>query len=36
MKTLDAGQDHCGQPCEIQPSLREFEALLADGEKIHE
>jgi len=29
LKTLDAVTGHCGQPCEIKPSLREFEALLA-------
>ncbi len=34
MKTVDAAQDHCGKPREIKPSLREFEALLAHGEKV--
>jgi len=29
LKTLDAVTGHCGQPREIKPSLREFEALLA-------
>jgi threonine synthase len=29
LKTLDAVTGHCGQPREIRPSLREFEALLA-------
>ena len=29
LKTLDAVMGHCGQPREIKPSLREFEALLA-------
>lgn len=31
LKTLDAVTGHCGQPREIKPSLREFEALLAAG-----
>lgn len=34
LKTLDAVQGHCGRPREIKPSLREFEALLAHGEKV--
>jgi threonine synthase len=34
LKTLDAVQDHCGKPREIKPSLREFEALLAQEEKV--
>jgi threonine synthase len=29
LKTLDAVNGHCGQPREIKPSLREFEALLS-------
>jgi threonine synthase len=29
LKTLDAINGHCGQPREIKPSLREFEALLS-------
>ena len=29
LKTLDAVVGHVGQPREIKPSLREFEALLA-------
>jgi len=29
LKTLDAVVSHVGQPREIKPSLREFEALLA-------
>ena len=33
LKTLDAVKGHCGQPREIKPSLREFEALLANEEK---
>lgn len=33
LKTLDAVAGHCGQPREIKPSLREFEALLHDTEK---
>ncbi|MGC9942150.1 MAG: threonine synthase [Verrucomicrobiota bacterium] len=34
LKTLDAVQDHVGKPREIKPSLREFEALLANEEKV--
>jgi len=34
LKTLDAVQGHCGKAREIKPSLREFEALLADEEKV--
>jgi threonine synthase len=30
LKTLDAVIGHCGQPREIKPSLREFEALVAN------
>jgi threonine synthase len=30
LKTLDAVVGHCGQPREIKPSLREFEALVAN------
>lgn len=29
LKTLDAVTGHVGQPREIKPSLREFEALLS-------
>jgi hypothetical protein len=35
MKTLDAVQPHCGKPCEIKPSLREFEALLEHEVKVN-
>src|SRR5580692_566490 len=35
LKTLDAVVGHAGQPREIKPSLREFEALLAAEEKVH-
>ena len=35
LKTLDAVQGHCGKPREIKPSLREFEALLAQLEKVN-
>ncbi len=34
LKTLDAVQGHCGKPREIKPSLREFEALLSQEEKV--
>jgi threonine synthase len=34
LKTLDAVQNHVGKPREIKPSLREFEALLAQEEKV--
>jgi threonine synthase len=34
LKTLDAVAEHVGHPREIKPSLREFEALLATGEKV--
>ncbi len=34
LKTLDAVAGHVGQPREIKPSLREFEALLAHEEKV--
>src|SRR5579863_3089848 len=34
LKTLDAVAGHVGHPREIKPSLREFEALLAQEEKI--
>ena len=34
LKTLEAMNGHVGQPREIKPSLREFEGLLADEEKI--
>ncbi len=35
LKTLDAVQGHVGRPREIKPSLREFEALLAQEEKVN-
>ena len=35
MKTCDAGTGHVGQPREIKPSLREFEALVANEEKVN-
>ena len=35
LKTLDAVASHVGQPREIKPSLREFEALLAQLEKVN-
>ena len=35
LKTLDAVQGHCGKQREIKPSLREFEALLAQDEKVN-
>jgi threonine synthase len=34
LKTLDAVERHVGKPREIKPSLREFEALLAQEEKV--
>ena len=34
LKTLDAVEKSCGKPREIKPSLREFEALLAQQEKV--
>src|SRR5687767_9119978 len=34
LKTLDAVVGHVGQPREIKPSLREFEALLANEEPV--
>jgi threonine synthase len=34
LKTLDAVAAHVGAPREIKPSLREFEALLADEETV--
>jgi threonine synthase len=34
LKTLDAMQGHCGKTREIKPSLREFEALLAQEEQV--
>jgi threonine synthase len=34
LKTLDAVKDHCGQPREIKPSLREFESLLASNKSL--
>ncbi|HLP78931.1 MAG TPA: threonine synthase [Candidatus Paceibacterota bacterium] len=33
LKTLDAVDGHCGKPREIKPSLREFEALVANEVK---
>ncbi len=35
LKTLDAVTGHVGQPREIKPSLREFEALVANEEKVN-
>jgi threonine synthase len=35
LKTLDAVNGYCGKPREIKPSLREFEALLAQDEKVN-
>jgi threonine synthase len=35
LKTLDAVSGHAGFTREIKPSLREFEALLAHGEKVN-
>ena len=35
MKTYDAVTGHVGQPREIKPSLREFEALVANEEKVN-
>jgi threonine synthase len=35
LKTLDAVEGVCGKPSEIKPSLREFEALLAQEEKVN-
>ena len=35
MKTFDAVQEHCRKAREIKPSLREFEALLAQEEKVN-
>ncbi|MBC8097658.1 MAG: threonine synthase [Akkermansiaceae bacterium] len=34
LKTLDAVDGHCGKPREIKPSLREFEALVANEVKV--
>ena len=34
LKTLDAVASHVGEPREIRPSLREFEALLDAGKKL--
>src|SRR5689334_4605286 len=34
LKTLDAVVGHCGEPREIKPSLREFEALLATDQSL--
>src|SRR5712672_478071 len=35
LKTLDAVAGHVGRPREIKPSLREFEAMLANEEKVN-
>ena len=35
LKTLDAVAGHVGKPREIKPSLCEFEALLANEEKVN-
>jgi threonine synthase len=35
LKTLDAVERHVGKPREIKPSLREFEALLSQQEKVN-
>ena len=35
LKTLEAVQGHVGRPREIKPSLREFEALMAQEEKVN-
>ena len=35
LKTLDAVNGYCGKAREIKPSLREFEALLAQAEKVN-
>ena len=35
LKTLDAMQGHCGKTREIKPSLREFEALIANDTTVH-
>src|SRR5712672_1967366 len=35
LKTLDALAGHVGRPREIKPSLREFEAMLANEEKVN-
>jgi threonine synthase len=35
LKTLDAVNGHVGTPREIKPSLREFEALIANEEKVN-
>ena len=35
LKTLDAVNGYCGKPREIKPSLREFEALLTNEEKVN-
>jgi len=34
LKTLDAVNGHVGKPREIKPSLREFEAMRSDEEKV--
>jgi threonine synthase len=34
LKTLDAVNGHVGKPREIKPSLREFEAMMANEEKV--
>ena len=35
MKTFEGVSSHAGFTREIKPSLREFEALLAEGEKLN-
>ena len=35
LKTLDAVNAHVGKPREIKPSLREFEAMLSEEEKVN-
>ncbi len=35
LKTLDAVNGHVGKPREIKPSLREFEAMMANEEKVN-
>jgi threonine synthase len=35
LKTLDAVNGHVGKPREIKPSLREFEAMMAQEEKVN-
>jgi hypothetical protein len=35
LKTLDAVDGYVGKPREIKPSLREFESLLAQEQKVN-